>query len=272
MPWRQCRGIEEKGRARGGGTCAEHRCGSRDAQMRMYSKRVTEHPGGRIHHVQRCYNNPYFSVLSSILQNDLCTTRLSEVAEDDATLFSEAVEEANDASNQVGREGRCALLVHVLSRRRTTRPAEVAADEEALFSYQVLSRRRMTRPTEVAADKAARFLVPGAMKTAAPSHTWMHVRTRRSSPTSSTPMTRRQGACHSHCHQAGAAEDGVVDLEGCCRHPLRQDGASMDGDTELARMMLRRLLHQDGAIEDGGMEPEDAAIVPWMMEARSSPR
>ena len=243
MPWRQCRGIEEKGRARGGGTCAEHRCGSRDAQMRMYSKR-----------------------------NDLCTTRLSEVAEDDATLFSEAVEEANDASNQGGREGRCALLVHVLSRRRTTRPAEVAADEEALFSYQVLSRRRMTRPTEVAADKAARFLVPDAMKTAAPSHTWMHVRTRRSSPTSSTPMTRRQGACHSHCHQAGAAEDGVVDLEGCCRHPLRQDGASMDGDTELARMMLRRLLHQDGAIEDGGMEPEDAAIVPWMMEARSSPR
>ena len=75
------------------------------------------------------------------MQNDLRTTRLAEVAKDDAALFSEL-------------------------RRRTTRPTEVAADEEALFSYQVLSRRRTTRPAVVATDVAALFLVPDAMKTA----------------------------------------------------------------------------------------------------------
>ena len=75
------------------------------------------------------------------MQNDLCTTRLAEVAEDDGALFSDL-------------------------RRRTTRPTEVAANEEALFSYQVLSRRRTTRPAVVAVDKATLVLVPDAMKTA----------------------------------------------------------------------------------------------------------
>lgn len=80
-------------------------------------------------------------MLSSILQNDLRTTRLAEVAEDNGALFSDL-------------------------RRRTTRPTEVAADEEALFSYQVLSRRQTTRPEVVAADEATLFLVPDAMKMA----------------------------------------------------------------------------------------------------------
>ena len=75
------------------------------------------------------------------MQNDLRTTRLAEVADDDGALFLDL-------------------------RRRTTRPTEVAADEEALFSYQVLSRRRTTRPAVVAADEVTLFLVPEAMKTA----------------------------------------------------------------------------------------------------------
>ena len=50
-------------RACGGGTCTEQRPDSCDAQMkRICSKQETEHPGGRMHHVQRRCNNLSFSM------------------------------------------------------------------------------------------------------------------------------------------------------------------------------------------------------------------
>ena len=90
----------------------------------------------------------------------------------------------------------------------------MAADEDALFSYQVLSRRRTTCSAVVAADKATLFLIPEAMKTADDAGKGDYINTVRPIANIINPVREARSSqgyhrVHGGCHRRAVVDPGA---------------------------------------------------------------